>query len=194
MRSGDFIPAYRQQVARSDWLGERVRIATKHVVPTVLGGHRLAVALGAVAVAGELPMLELDPGRGVLTHEPDLDLARERRIGHWLAAGTDLPGEGEPPGRLPGEHPSPVAAEAMRAALEARASLARLDRDRLEHCLAPGVRGRVPIGEPSGEALECVLRGHWHGDRCANGVVGKLLGHRPDTVTRACPEILPADA
>ena len=152
-----------RRAARLSAAGE-LRVAAEDQVPAVLGAPRRAVALGALAVALEARVQEADARLVSVALEGDLDLARVVGIGVGHPGRADLPGEHEPPRRLPREHAPPVAAEAMRADLEAHAALAGLDPDVLELLLRPGVLGRPPLAEPLREAGERALGRRRDGD------------------------------
>src|SRR5688572_27247949 len=104
--------------------------------PALLHARRVPGA--AIAVALEAVVLDLDARAArAVRGEADLDLARAGRIGLGHPVGVDLPREPQPRGRLPGEHPPPVAAEAVRALLAAQPARAPVHPDRHERFLRP---------------------------------------------------------
>jgi hypothetical protein len=116
-------------------------------------------------MALEIAMVEqyARPCRGV-RDKGDFDGARLRRIRFGFASGTDLPGKHKSMRWLPRKNASPITAKAVRAALEAQASLPLFDADVFDHVLSPRMFARPPQGEVLGEKPECALGGEWHVD------------------------------
>ena len=116
-------------------------------------------------MALEIAMVEqyARPCRGV-RDKHDFDGAGLRRIRFGLASGTDLPGKHESMRWLPRKNASPITAKAVRASLEAQASLPLFEADVFDHVLSPRIFARPPQGEVLSEKPECSLGGEWHVD------------------------------
>lgn len=127
------------------------------------GGEGLAVPLGRFAVPVEVPVLQLDPGAlGAVGEEQHLHLAGPGRVRHRHPVRADLPDEDESARRVPGEHPAPVGAKAVRADLVEHAAGSRLHAQLGQDTRAgPGVFGDPPLGQVVGEDRERVLGGAW---------------------------------
>jgi spermidine/putrescine-binding protein len=140
--------------------------------PTLIGGHALADALPALAMAVEIAVLDLDPRalRG-LSDEPHFPLARFQRVFLDLPLRADVPAQQHPAGRLVGQHPRPAAYAAVNPTVVKKAADLRLehgfgDRD-LEHVVLGGLEGAEVLGED----LECARDRSLDDDRRAHGCV-----------------------
>ena len=90
--------------------------------------HRPVHLLPPVAVAVDVPVLELDPGPvGRLGDEPDLDLAGPVGIRLDLPLEGDVPREDDPVRRLVGQHPRPPALAAVGVEVDDVAALPGLE-------------------------------------------------------------------
>src|SRR4051794_2780149 len=100
----------RRSVRRREQRGVPVEVERPALVPA----HGVAHGRPAAAVPVEVAVLEFHAGAlRCLGDEPDLDLARQLRVGLELPAQADVPAEGDAVRRLVDEHPRPAALAAV---------------------------------------------------------------------------------
>jgi hypothetical protein len=124
---------------------------------------------GADAMTIEVAVFEID-ARGAVRFrgEADLDLAGLRHVGVVLPFGIQLPGEHEPPRRLPHEDPAPVAFGPIHRLLVAAAPSLRIDDRFLQRRPADAVAAGTPRFESVGVDVNRVLGARVHVDRLAD--------------------------
>src|SRR5512132_4515043 len=102
-------------------LGEQLQQAG----PAAATGDPVAERL-AVDQPLQMPVFEADGALvGAVGAEADLDLAGVGGVGVVLPLAVDLPGDDQPMGRLPGQHPAPLALAAVAALFVPAAAGAR---------------------------------------------------------------------
>src|SRR5215216_3201824 len=102
---------------------------------------------------------------GPVGAEADLDLAGVGGVGVVLPLAVDLPGDDQPMGWFPGQHPAPVALAAIDALLVPAAALAGFQDGGGHVGLADVVLGRPPPAEAVGEGAEHLLHGRINSER-----------------------------
>src|SRR5258708_24737160 len=126
--------------------------------PSLVAVDAVADRLPTGTMPLEVAVLQVDPGAvRSLSHEPDLDLTGQLRVGLDLPLGTDVPAENHAGWRLVGQDPRPTALAAVYGAVvDVSADVG------LEDCLGDRRREqvvlrRLEIAEPLGERCEGLL-------------------------------------
>src|SRR5215216_3031334 len=114
---------------------------------------------------------------GPVGAEADLDLAGVGGVGVVLPLAVDLPGDDQPMGWFPGQHPAPVALAAIGALLVPAAALAWFQDGGGHVGLADVVLGRPPAAEGVGEGAEDSLDRRVDGDGAGQRWDGGGAGH-----------------